>query len=96
MSLLVLIIVSLNTPQTPREQLEIIWTKEELDDVFGASFDLKEKFKNEEPTRVLRDKTLFMINGDPEFSIGRQIILPVIPIEEGRGKIREDLADLFT
>jgi Na+/proline symporter len=30
-SLLVLIIVSLNTPQTPREQLEIIWTKEELD-----------------------------------------------------------------
>lgn len=37
------------------------WTKEELDDVFDASFDLKEKFKNEEPTRILRDKTLFMI-----------------------------------
>jgi ornithine carbamoyltransferase len=37
------------------------WTKEELDDVFDTSFDLKEKFKNEEPTRVLRDKTLFMI-----------------------------------
>jgi ornithine carbamoyltransferase len=36
-------------------------TKEELDDVFDASFDLKEKFKKEEPTRVLRDKTLFMI-----------------------------------
>jgi len=37
------------------------WKKEELDDVFDASFDLKEKFKNEEPTRILRDKTLFMI-----------------------------------
>ncbi|UCH66665.1 MAG: hypothetical protein JSW63_05950 [Ignavibacterium sp.] len=37
------------------------WTNEELDDVFDTSFDLKEKFKNEEPTRVLRDKTLFMI-----------------------------------
>ena len=30
-SLLVLIIVSYATPQTPREQLEIIWTKKELD-----------------------------------------------------------------
>jgi ornithine carbamoyltransferase len=37
------------------------WTKEELDDVFDTSFDLKEKFKKEEPTRLLRDKTLFMI-----------------------------------
>jgi ornithine carbamoyltransferase len=37
------------------------WTKEELDIVFNTSFDLKEKFKNEEPTRYLRDKTLFMI-----------------------------------
>ena len=37
------------------------WTKEELDDVFNTSFDLKEKFKKEEPTRLLRDKTLFMI-----------------------------------
>ena len=37
------------------------WTKEELDIVFNTSFDLKEKFKKEEPTRYLRDKTLFMI-----------------------------------
>ena len=37
------------------------WTKEELDTVFSMSFDLKEKFKKEEPTRYLRDKTLFMI-----------------------------------
>lgn len=37
------------------------WTKEELDIVFDTSFDLKEKFKKEEPTRYLRDKTLFMI-----------------------------------
>jgi ornithine carbamoyltransferase len=37
------------------------WTKNELDDVFDTAFDLKEKFKIEEPTRYLQDKTLFMI-----------------------------------
>jgi len=37
------------------------WTKEELDTVFETAFDLKDKFKKEEPTRYLRDKTLFMI-----------------------------------
>ena len=31
-SLLALIIISYNTPETPREQLEIIWTKKELDE----------------------------------------------------------------
>lgn len=37
------------------------WTKEELDIVFETSFDLKKKFKNEEPTLHLLHKTLFMI-----------------------------------
>ena len=37
------------------------WTKEELDIVFDTSFELKEKFYKEEPTRYLLDKTLFMI-----------------------------------
>ena len=37
------------------------WTKEELDVVFDTSFDLKDKFYKEEPTRYLQDKTLFMI-----------------------------------
>lgn len=37
------------------------WTKEELDVVFDTSFELKEKFYKEEPTRFLQDKTLFMI-----------------------------------
>ncbi len=37
------------------------WAKEELDKVFDKSKDLKEKFKNEIPTRYLQDKTLFMI-----------------------------------
>ena len=37
------------------------WTKEELDIVFDTAFDLKDKFKNEIPTRYLQDKTLFMI-----------------------------------
>jgi ornithine carbamoyltransferase len=37
------------------------WTKEELDVVFDTSFELKEKFYKEEPTRYLQDKTLFMI-----------------------------------
>jgi len=37
------------------------WTKEELDIVFETSFDLKKKFKNEDPTLHLLHKTLFMI-----------------------------------
>ena len=37
------------------------WTKQELDTVFEASFDLKKKFALGEPHRLLRDKTLFMI-----------------------------------
>ncbi len=37
------------------------WTKPELDIAFDTAFDLKEKFKNETPTRYLQDKTLFMI-----------------------------------
>ena len=37
------------------------WTKNELDLVFDTSFDLKDKFKKEIPTRILPDKTLFMI-----------------------------------
>lgn len=37
------------------------WTKEELNDVFDSSFELKKNFKEEIPTRYLRDKTLFMI-----------------------------------
>ncbi|MCB0282860.1 MAG: ornithine carbamoyltransferase [Calditrichaeota bacterium] len=37
------------------------WTKQELDTVFETAFDLKKKFALEEPTRYLRDKTLFMI-----------------------------------
>lgn len=37
------------------------WTKEELDVVFDTSFDLKKKFKNEDPTLHLMYKTLFMI-----------------------------------
>ncbi len=37
------------------------WTREELDVVFERSFELKDKFYNEVPTRVLQDKTLFMI-----------------------------------
>jgi ornithine carbamoyltransferase len=36
-------------------------TKEELDIVFDNSFEMKEKFYKEEPTRFLQDKTLFMI-----------------------------------
>ncbi|MGA8263685.1 MAG: ornithine carbamoyltransferase [Ignavibacteriaceae bacterium] len=37
------------------------WSKQELDSVFETSFDLKEKFRKEIPTRYLQDKTLFMI-----------------------------------
>lgn len=37
------------------------WSKQELDTVFETSFDLKEKFRKEVPTRYLQDKTLFMI-----------------------------------
>ncbi len=37
------------------------WDKQELDTVFETAFDLKKKFALEEPTRYLRDKTLFMI-----------------------------------
>ena len=37
------------------------WTREELDVVFNKSFELKEKFKNEEPHLLLPHKTLFMI-----------------------------------
>ena len=37
------------------------WSKQELDSVFETSFDLKEKFAKETPTRYLQDKTLFMI-----------------------------------
>ncbi len=37
------------------------WTKEDLDIVFNKSFELKEKFKNEEPHLLLPHKTLFMI-----------------------------------
>ena len=37
------------------------WKKEELDKAFDTAFDLKDKFKNEIPTRYLQDKTLFMI-----------------------------------
>ncbi len=37
------------------------WDKQELDTVFEVAFDLKKKFALEEPTRYLRDKTLFMI-----------------------------------
>lgn len=37
------------------------WTKEELNVVFNTAFELKQNFKNEVPTRYLRDKTLFMI-----------------------------------
>jgi ornithine carbamoyltransferase len=37
------------------------WTTEELDALVEASFDLKRRFALGEPTRLLRDKTLFMI-----------------------------------
>jgi len=37
------------------------WTKEELNVIFNTAFELKQNFKNEVPTRYLRDKTLFMI-----------------------------------
>lgn len=37
------------------------WSKEELDVIFNTAFELKQNFKNEIPTRYLRDKTLFMI-----------------------------------
>jgi ornithine carbamoyltransferase len=37
------------------------WDRQELDTVFETAFDLKKKFALEEPTRYLRDKTLFMI-----------------------------------
>lgn len=37
------------------------WTKQELDTVFEVAFDLKKRFALEQPTRYLRDKTLFMI-----------------------------------
>ncbi|MBU2507734.1 MAG: ornithine carbamoyltransferase, partial [Bacteroidetes bacterium] len=37
------------------------WTKEELDVVFERSFDLKQKFYNEEEHLHLSHKTLFMI-----------------------------------
>jgi ornithine carbamoyltransferase len=37
------------------------WSKQELGTVFETAFDLKKKFALEEPTRYLRDKTLFMI-----------------------------------
>ena len=40
---------------------EDTWSKQELDTVFEASFDLKKKFALGEPHRLLRDKTLFMI-----------------------------------
>ena len=37
------------------------WDKEELDIIFDTAFELKQNFKDEVPTRYLRDKTLFMI-----------------------------------
>jgi ornithine carbamoyltransferase len=37
------------------------WSKDDLDTVFEASFDLKRKFARGEPHRLLPDKTLFMI-----------------------------------
>ena len=37
------------------------WSKEELDSIFDTAFELKQDFKDEVPTRYLRDKTLFMI-----------------------------------
>jgi len=37
------------------------WSKEELDIIFDTAFELKQNFKDEVPTRYLRDKTLFMI-----------------------------------
>ncbi|MDR3611778.1 MAG: hypothetical protein P4L27_14505 [Ignavibacteriaceae bacterium] len=37
------------------------WSKQELDTVFEAAYDLKKKFALGEPHRLLRDKTLFMI-----------------------------------
>jgi len=37
------------------------WTKQELDTVFETAFDLKKKFALGQPTRYLRDKTLFML-----------------------------------
>ncbi len=37
------------------------WTKQELDQAFETSFELKKKFHEEIPTRYLPDKTLFMI-----------------------------------
>ncbi len=37
------------------------WSREELDVIFNTAFELKQNFKNEIPTRYLRDKTLFMI-----------------------------------
>lgn len=37
------------------------WSKDELDVIFNTAFELKQNFKNEVPTRYLRDKTLFMI-----------------------------------
>ena len=40
---------------------EDTWSKQELDTVFEASFDLKKRFALGEPHRLLRDKTLFMI-----------------------------------
>ena len=40
---------------------EDTWTKQELDTVFDTAFDLKRKFAMGEPTRLLRDKTLFAI-----------------------------------
>lgn len=37
------------------------WSKQELDTVFEAAFDLKKKFSMREPHRLLQDKTLFSI-----------------------------------
>ena len=37
------------------------WLREDLDVIFNTAFELKQNFKNEIPTRYLRDKTLFMI-----------------------------------
>ena len=37
------------------------WSKQELDTVFDAAFDLKRRFALGEPTRLLPDKTLFMM-----------------------------------
>jgi ornithine carbamoyltransferase len=45
-----------------RDYIETLdWTTEEIDEAIALSRELKTRFKNGEPTRILPDKTLFML-----------------------------------